>query len=149
MFERMIVLIRNVLHIPILDTNTIDDDTDLQDRIIEQMHQSGVLDILQYMISAHEYQDYCFHLAEIVYLMLREQNAEVLAKCVEGDPLAYLHLDEETRDLLATSGRSQFERECDQREIDEVRARDRQVCQFHFIFGKIFYFCKSPRLQLK
>lgn len=106
----------------------IDDDVTVQDRIIEQLHQSSILDILQYMIQAEEHRDFCFHLVEIIYLMLREQNAEFLAKSVDGDPLASKHLDSSIREqLLASSGRSQFEREYDRREIDEIRERDRQM----------------------
>lgn len=128
MFERIIVLIRNVLHIPVFDSsNLIDDDTSVQDRIIEQMHQSDILDILQYMIQAEEHKDFCFHLVEIIYLMFREQNAEFLAKSIEGDPLASVQLDNSTRELLlAASGRSQYERDCDRREIEQIRERDRQ-----------------------
>lgn len=122
-------MIRNVLHIPIVDSSTlIDDDVTVQDRIIEQLHQSNVLDILQFMIQGEEHRDFCFHLVEIIFLMLREQNAEFLAKSVDGDPLASKHLDSITREqLLASSGRSQYEREYDRREIDEIRERDRQL----------------------
>ncbi|KAJ6222403.1 hypothetical protein RDWZM_000948 [Blomia tropicalis] len=128
MFERIIVLIRNVLHIPaVSDKSALDDDTTVQDKIIEQMYHSGILDILQYMMQTDEYNDYCFHLAEILHLLFREQNAEFLAKSVEDDPLASRHLDAETREsLLANSGRSMFERECDRKEIADARSRDRQ-----------------------
>lgn len=86
------------------------------------MHRSGILDILQYMAAGDEYRDYCFHVAEILYLMLREPSGEYLAQCVEGDPLASAHLNGETRaELLAKSGQSQFDRAVDQQEMDEAR----------------------------
>jgi hypothetical protein len=76
------------------------------------MHRSGILDILQYMAAGDEYRDYCFHVAEILYLMLREPSGEYLAQCVDGETRA---------ELLAKSGQSQFDRAVDQQEMDEAR----------------------------
>ena len=115
MFERILVLIRNILHIPIDDSleKGTDDDKNAQDLIIENMHQSSINELLLKMFRSFGEYQYCFHLLEIVSLMMRDQNAEFLAKSS----------DENTRDN--NKGRSLYEKEQDKRELKELRERDR------------------------
>ncbi|OTF70231.1 timeless-like protein [Euroglyphus maynei] len=119
MMERIIILVRNVLHIPIISRDSQVDNLNVHDRIVEHISNCGLLDILQYMISSGEYGQYCFHLLEIIFLIFREQNAEFLAKSVSSD-----RQNEHQQTSNAT--RSQYEREIDNREFEEARIRDRK-----------------------
>lgn len=86
MMERIIVLIRNVLHIPSPSSVVAaGDEVSYQDRLVQHMADSGLMDILHYMIDSGEYGEYCFHLIEIIYLMMREQDAQFLVHSVESD----------------------------------------------------------------
>lgn len=120
MLERIIVLIRNVLHIPlIVSRQQIEEDTNAHDRIIEQLNHSGILDIIQFMLASKEHNQYIFHMIEIMYLIFREQDAEFLAKSVESNQSG-------TSQQSLASNRSLYEREIDRKEFDEARVRDRQ-----------------------
>lgn len=81
-FERILILIRNILHIPINATGDVDahSDFDPHQICLNQMNKSGMLDtIIQIASETQRGTEYCFHLMEIVYLMLRNQNPETLA----------------------------------------------------------------------
>ena len=136
MLERIIVLIRNVLHIPVMASNdNIDEDTNSHDRIIEQISSSGILDIIQYMSSSEDHIQYIFHIIEIIQLMFREQDAEFLAKSVESDRSQNQGSAESNRSYFLSSSRSQYEQEIDRAEFNDARNRDRQ--QYLQIMSKI------------
>ncbi|XP_027203833.2 protein timeless homolog [Dermatophagoides pteronyssinus] len=125
MMERIIILIRNVLHIPIISRSNQIDDLNVHDRIVEHISDCGLLDILQFMINSGEYGQYCFHLLEIIFLIFREQNAEFLAKSVGSDRQNVQH-QTSSNSTLSNVSRSQYEREIDDREFEEARIRDRK-----------------------
>ncbi|XP_026322138.1 protein timeless homolog [Hyposmocoma kahamanoa] len=78
--ERILILIRNVLHVPAdLDRERRpENDASVHDQVLWGLNQSGILDILLYMSSENEKQ-YFMHILEIVSHLLREQNPSALA----------------------------------------------------------------------
>ncbi|KAG7308218.1 hypothetical protein JYU34_006890, partial [Plutella xylostella] len=78
--ERILILIRNVLHVPAeLDRERRpDNDASVHDKVIWALNQAGILDIITYMSSEAEKQ-YFMHILEIISHMLREQNPTSLA----------------------------------------------------------------------
>lgn len=123
MMERIIILVRNVLHIPIISRNSQVDDLNVHDHIVEHISNCGMLDILQYMINSGEYGQYCFHLLEIIFLIFREQNAEFLTKSVGSDRQ---NEHQQNSNSFSNASRSQYEREIDNREFEDARIRDRK-----------------------
>lgn len=99
LIERMLILIRNVLHVPPnLDREQrTDDDASVHDQVIWAIHCSGLEDLLLYIASSEDERNFSMHVLEIVSLMFREQ----------------------TPDMLATAGvsRSMTEKEKDEREL--------------------------------
>lgn len=75
-FERLIILIRNILHIPVDSREEIN----AHDSCLHQMDKSGMLGtLIHIMTETQKGIEYCFHLTEIFYLILREQNPRTLA----------------------------------------------------------------------
>ncbi|CAD5116385.1 DgyrCDS5281 [Dimorphilus gyrociliatus] len=117
LLERILLLLRNVLHI-VIDHKTdirTDDDANIHDQLLWVMHKSGMEDLLLYLASANE-ESFCMHVLEIVSLMFREQNAKELAtvggdkskihKRKEEEELARLRITEEAKrkEMLAKLG---------------------------------------------
>ena len=76
-FERLIVLIRNILHIPVDSASDmgIHSEYDVHDMCIARMDKSGMLHTLIHIASETQRgTEFCFHIMEIVYLILRNQN---------------------------------------------------------------------------
>ncbi|XP_013190355.1 protein timeless homolog isoform X2 [Amyelois transitella] len=87
--ERILILIRNVLHVPAdLDKERRpENDASIHDQVLWALNQSGILDIILYMSSENEKQ-YFMHILEIISHLLREQNPSSLAdaalqRCVD------------------------------------------------------------------
>lgn len=78
--ERILILIRNVLHVPAdLDKEKRpENDANIHDQVLWSLNQSGILDIILYMSSENEKQ-YFMHIIEIISHLLREQNPSSLA----------------------------------------------------------------------
>ena len=118
MFERILVLIRNVLHIPI-DTNNdrtvANNEMNPHDRIIEQLSTSGIIDLIIFLSNDDSHQEFCFHMIEIISLIFREQNAEFIAKSVANNF------------GINDSQRSNYERDIDRQELKELKVRDISV----------------------
>ncbi|XP_014246467.1 protein timeless homolog [Cimex lectularius] len=79
--ERILILIRNILHVP---ANTVsdwrpDNDASIHDQVLWALHQSGMIDILLYMSSSDKEVNFYMHLLEIICLMVREQPPALLA----------------------------------------------------------------------
>ena len=91
-FERILILIRNLLHVP-----SFNQDDQVHDRLLALIDQSGVSDLL-ILVS----EDYCFHVMEILSLMLREQDPEFLAKSSGSN---FERNDEDFQVLLARESR--------------------------------------------
>ncbi|VDL95134.1 unnamed protein product [Schistocephalus solidus] len=82
LIERILILIRNVLHIT-PDTSSehrTDEDVSVHDQLLWAMHLSGWDELLLFMANAEDERDnFAFHTLEIISLMLREQTPELLA----------------------------------------------------------------------
>ncbi|XP_049869881.1 protein timeless homolog [Pectinophora gossypiella] len=92
--ERILILIRNVLHVPAdLDRERRpENDASVHDQVLWALNQSGILDIILYMSSENEKQ-YFMHILEIITHLLREQNPSSLA-----DAALQRSVDEKLRD---------------------------------------------------
>ncbi|KAF9414109.1 hypothetical protein HW555_007868 [Spodoptera exigua] len=105
--ERILILIRNVLHVPAdLDRERRpENDASVHDQVLWGLNQSGILDIILYMSSENEKQ-YFMHILEIISHLLREQNPSSLA-----DAALQRSVDEKLRDdqeLLSIRMHSRF-----------------------------------------
>ncbi|XP_077562268.1 circadian regulator timeout [Haemaphysalis longicornis] len=100
MIERILVLIRNVVHVPAnpSEEKRTDDDVNVHDQVLWAMHLANLEDLLLYVTSSDDETDYCFHCLEILSLMLREQSPEVLARAEK--PRTATEKDEDVRALL-------------------------------------------------
>uniref|UniRef100_A0A5K3FGP2 TIMELESS_C domain-containing protein n=3 Tax=Mesocestoides corti TaxID=53468 RepID=A0A5K3FGP2_MESCO len=82
LIERILVLIRNVLHItPDVSTeHRTDEDVSVHDQLLWAIHLSGWDELLLFLANAEDEQSvFAFHTLEIISLMLREQTPEQLA----------------------------------------------------------------------
>ncbi|XP_015285196.1 PREDICTED: protein timeless homolog [Gekko japonicus] len=81
LIERILLLVRNVLHVPADsdEEKNIDDDASIHDRVLWAMHISGMDDLLKFLASSQSEQQWSLHVLEIVSLMFRDQNPEQLA----------------------------------------------------------------------
>ncbi|XP_003739198.1 protein timeless homolog [Galendromus occidentalis] len=83
--ERILILMRNVLH-PIHKeelTLKTDGDVSSHDRLLWALHLAGIDDLIIYLCAARMEQSYTLHVLEILRLMLREQEPEFLASTGE------------------------------------------------------------------
>ncbi|ESP02893.1 hypothetical protein LOTGIDRAFT_230391 [Lottia gigantea] len=113
--ERMLILLRNVLHIapdPSMEKRT-DDDASLHDQVIWVFHVSGMEDMLLYIASADDERQLCMHILEIISLMFREQKPEVLAS--------------------AGVKKSKSEKEAEERELEMIREQERAKRRAEFL----------------
>lgn len=114
-FERLIILVRNVLHIPVDSTSDLGNhpDFDAHDMCLHRMHRSGMLDtMIRLAQDSEKGSEFCFHITETIYLMLRDQNPETLAR---AKPYAVKRkLDEE---------------DVDRKRYNELREKDRRERQ--------------------
>lgn len=80
LIERILVLIRNVLQVPASPETErrADNDASLHDQVIWSLHQSGILDLVLYIISSEHENQYHLHALEIVCLLYREQVSKYL-----------------------------------------------------------------------
>uniref|UniRef100_S4RXG6 Timeless circadian clock n=1 Tax=Petromyzon marinus TaxID=7757 RepID=S4RXG6_PETMA len=106
LIERMLLLVRNVMHVPpdpTLEKN-VDDDASLHDRVLWALHMSGMDDLLRFLCSAPSEQQWCMHVLEIVCLMFRMQTPS---------------------QLVSTGGaRPEREKEADTTELELLRQRE-------------------------
>ncbi|XP_026479584.1 protein timeless homolog [Ctenocephalides felis] len=79
--ERILVLARNILQVPASPDaeRRADNDASLHDQVLWGLHQSGLLDIVLYITNTQQENQYHLHAIEIISLMYREQNVEILA----------------------------------------------------------------------
>lgn len=75
LIERILVLMRNVLHVPSSPESErrADNDASLHDQVLWSMHQAGILDLVLYIIGSEYENQYHLHALEIICLMYREQ----------------------------------------------------------------------------
>ncbi|XP_063149729.1 protein timeless homolog isoform X2 [Candoia aspera] len=81
LIERILLLVRNVLHVPADpdEEKNIDDDANVHDQVLWAMHISGLDDLLKFLASSPSEQQWSLHVLEIISLMFRDQNPEQLA----------------------------------------------------------------------
>ncbi|XP_037944705.1 protein timeless homolog [Teleopsis dalmanni] len=110
LIERVLVLLRNVLQVPSSpDTECRgDNDASIHDQIIWALHQSGILDLVLFVISSSDEHQFHLHCLEIICLLFREQSAESLAD--------------------ALLQRSASEKQRDEQELLAARRREKQHC---------------------
>jgi len=111
-FERLLILIRNILHVPIDSTGDHGFDNDLNAHLmcLHWMDKSGVLQTLIDIASdTQRGTEFCLHIMEIVFLMLREKNPQTIA---EAKAYRYKRKLEED--------------DADKRRLDELRAREKR-----------------------
>ncbi|XP_011874599.1 PREDICTED: protein timeless homolog isoform X2 [Vollenhovia emeryi] len=78
--ERILAFVRNVLQVPPNDNEKrADNDATVHDELLFAFHASGIVDILLFIVSSNKEQQYHMQILEIISLMLREQNASLLA----------------------------------------------------------------------
>lgn len=75
LIERILVLIRNVLQVPANPETECraDNDASVHDQVIWALHQSGILDLVLFIISSSDENQFHLHCLEIVCLLFREQ----------------------------------------------------------------------------
>ncbi|KAJ8036132.1 Protein timeless-like [Holothuria leucospilota] len=128
LMERILVLVRNILHVP-ADPNAekrTDDDASVHDRVLWGMNTSGMDKLILYIASSEGEQHWCIHAAEIISRMLREQSPEVIAKA--GVSTAFSERKKEMAELEAIR----------EREREEKRARQLKLSSRHSRFGGTF-----------
>ncbi|KAM4755053.1 protein timeless homolog isoform 1-T4 [Cyanocitta cristata] len=125
LIERILLLVRNVLHVPPDPTEEqgVDGDASVHDRVLWALHISGMDDLLKFLASAQVEQQWALHVLEIISLMFRDQSPEELAALGQGT--AGAEHGEDTRELETLR----------QRELAEKRARALQRPSRHSRFG--------------
>ncbi|KAM6325892.1 protein timeless homolog isoform 3-T4 [Alca torda] len=125
LIERILLLVRNVLHVPPdpAEEQGVDGDASVHDRVLWALHISGMDDLLKFLASAQAEQQWALHVLEIISLMFRDQSPEELAALGQGQAAA--EHGEDTRELEALR----------QRELAERRARALQRPTRHSRFG--------------
>lgn len=85
MLDSILVLVRNILHISYNDDASTADDVSCQDQIIKHMYESGFFEVLLRFtkIETNKRSEFCSLILEIVYLLLKDQNAKFLAQSVD------------------------------------------------------------------
>jgi timeless len=79
--ERILLLIRNVLHVspdPQEEKRT-EDDVSVHDQLIWNLHINGIDELLLFLGSSAEETQWCMHVLEIIFLIFREQSPSALA----------------------------------------------------------------------
>ncbi|XP_071489964.1 protein timeless homolog [Diadema antillarum] len=129
LMERILLLVRNILHIP-ADPNAekrTDDDASIHDQVLWALNVSGMDKLILYIASAEGEQQWCMHAVEIISHMLREQTPESLAQA--GTSQQASERQREAREL----------EQLRQREMAEKRARIMKASGRHSRFGGSFY----------
>lgn len=105
MIERSLVLVRNILQVPTNPDSErrTDNDANVHDQLIWALHQSGLLDLVLFVLSSESEQQYHLHALEIIYLVYREQCATTLAEATVQRSAAEKYRDEQ--ELLAARKR--------------------------------------------
>ncbi|EFX80319.1 putative TIMEOUT/TIM-2 protein, partial [Daphnia pulex] len=120
--ERILILIRNILDIPITpeDEKRTDDDASVHDQVLWSMHLSGMEDVIIYLASNENERHFCMHVMEIISLMLREQNPASLAQTAAQRSVAEKQKD--TEELVAMVQKESSEREARYKKMTASRS---------------------------
>ncbi|CAO1421421.1 unnamed protein product [Diamesa hyperborea] len=79
--ERILVLTRNVLQVPANPQHEkrVDNDVSVHDQVLWALHESGMLELILFILCSQYEIQYHLHALEIVFLIFREQRVETLA----------------------------------------------------------------------
>lgn len=82
LIERILVLVRNVLQVPANPEAECraDNDASLHDQVIWALHQTGMLDLVLFIVSSPDEAQFHLHGLEIICLLFREQVSKVIQK---------------------------------------------------------------------
>ncbi|XP_061689494.1 protein timeless homolog isoform X2 [Syngnathoides biaculeatus] len=128
LIERILMLVRNVLHVPAdpLEEKKVDDDASVHDRLLWAIHMSGFDDLVKFLASAQSEQQWSMHVLEIISLMFRDQTPDILVSAGHARSA-----EEKQRDASELEGLRQ-------REQAEKRSRTLQRGNRHSRFGGSF-----------
>jgi timeless len=106
MLERILITLRNILHIPAdpSEENRTDDDASVHDQVLYAIRRSDLDAVLLYLASSDSERQLALHVLEIISLMMREQNPGALATLKPSDDSSRLESDkneDEVQLLLA------------------------------------------------
>ncbi|XP_033149795.1 protein timeless homolog [Drosophila busckii] len=111
LIERVLVLVRNVLQVPANPEAECraDNDASLHDQVIWALHQTGMLDLVLFIVSSPDEEQFHLHALEIICLLYREQTSESLADASLKRSLSEKQRDQQ--ELLAARRREQARRQ--------------------------------------
>uniref|UniRef100_A0A452GRM5 Timeless N-terminal domain-containing protein n=1 Tax=Gopherus agassizii TaxID=38772 RepID=A0A452GRM5_9SAUR len=113
--ERILLLVRNVLHIPTdpEEDKSVDDDASTHDRVLWAIHVSGMDDLLKFLASSSAEQQWSLHVLEIISLMFRDQVSPGGEQGARDRRLAGLiHIQGGKRCMLVWGGRTYSSQLC-------------------------------------
>ncbi|XP_061731449.1 protein timeless homolog isoform X1 [Nerophis ophidion] len=128
LIERILLLVRNVLHVPAdpLEEKKVDDDASVHDRLLWAIHMSGFDDLVKFLASAQSEQQWSMHVLEIISLMFRDQTPDTLVSAGHARSAEEKQRDTSELELLR------------QKEQAEKRSRTLQRGSRHSRFGGSF-----------
>ncbi|CAN9512282.1 unnamed protein product [Ophioblennius macclurei] len=128
LIERILLLVRNVLHVPAnaSEEKKVDDDASVHDRVLWAIHMSGFDDLVKFLASAQSEQQWSMHVLEIISLMFRDQTPEALVSAGHARSAEEKQRDASELELLR------------QKEHAEIRSRALQRGTRHSRFGGSF-----------
>lgn len=128
LIERILLLVRNVLHVPAnpSEEKKVDDDASVHDRVLWAVHMSGFDDLIKFLASAHTEQQWSMHVLEIISLMFRDQTPETLVSAGHARSVEEKKKDSDELEALR------------QKEHAEKRSRTLQRGSRHSRFGGSF-----------
>ncbi|XP_032405525.1 protein timeless homolog [Xiphophorus hellerii] len=128
LIERILLLVRNVLHVPAdpCEEKKVDDDASVHDRVLWAVHMSGFDDLVKFLASAQSEQQWSMHVLEIISLMFRDQTPEALVSAGHARSAEEKQRDAQELEALR------------QKEQAEKRSRTLQRGTRHSRFGGSF-----------
>ncbi|XP_062323129.1 protein timeless homolog [Osmerus eperlanus] len=125
LIERILLLVRNVLHVPAdpYEEKNVDDDASVHDKLLWAIHMSGFDDLIKFLASAQSEQQWSMHVLEVISLMFRDQTPELLVSAGHARSVQEKQNDAQELELLR------------QKEQAEKRSRTLQRGTRHSRFG--------------
>uniref|UniRef100_A0A668A7X9 Timeless circadian clock n=1 Tax=Myripristis murdjan TaxID=586833 RepID=A0A668A7X9_9TELE len=109
LIERILLLVRNVLHVPANahEEKNVDDDASVHDKLLWAIHMSGFDDLVKFLASAQSEQQWSMHVLEIISLMFRDQTPEALVSAGQARSVQEKQRDAEELDALRQKEQAQ------------------------------------------
>ncbi|XP_061076992.1 protein timeless homolog isoform X1 [Conger conger] len=125
LIERILLLVRNVLHIPAdpYEEKNVDDDASNHDKLLWAVHMSGLDDLFKFLASAPSEQQWSLHVLEVISLMFRDQTPELLVSAGQARTTQEKQKDDQELGALR------------QKELAAKRTRNLQRGTRHSRFG--------------